>query len=69
MYSRHLMKYINRLMDCSVVLILVFAMGFIGAFIGLFCGYLLGSGDKQAAYDKGYKEAIELRIDFSQLKD
>jgi membrane protein DedA with SNARE-associated domain len=63
------MKYINRLMDCSVVLILVFAMGFVGAFIGLFCGYLLGSGDKQAAYDKGYREAIELRIDFSQLRD
>ena len=56
-------------MDCSVVLILVFVMGFVGAFIGLFCGYLLGSGDKQAAYDKGYKEAIELRIDFSQLGD
>lgn len=69
MYSRHLIKYINRLMDCSVVLILVFTMGFIGAFIGLFCGYLIGSGDRQAAYDKGYREAIELRIDFSQLGD
>jgi hypothetical protein len=38
-----------------------------GAFIGFLSGYFVGAKDLQKAHNEGFSEAMELRVDFTNL--
>lgn len=68
-HRKRLKNYIDFLLDSAMVLFLVVSMGAWGAFIGFLSGYFIRAQDLQKAHDKGFSEAMELRVDFTNIRE
>lgn len=55
---KRLIKHINFLADCAIVLMLIVIMGVLSASVGILAGYIVRCDREQMIYDKGYQQCL-----------